>query len=266
MVMLAMRVDQVMLFKLRGAQEVGYYAVAVRVTEALSMLPEALMLSVFPILAASLHSAPERFRHTYRLSFKYLTTIILPVALAFTLARHELVALVFGASYAGGATALAILAWGMFFGYTGAVYLNLFIVHSLHRLMLVVSLVALTVNIGLNLWLIPRYGAAGAAAATVFSNIVGFGFWLAHPQTAPFMRVCAQEALRPLLSVAAAWLGVWASGTTGFTAAGLSLLIFVAVLAALRGFTWSDVDLMRRMFAGEDASKLALGERHPAEP
>jgi len=133
--MLAMRIDQILLFKLRGAVEVGRYAVPVRVTEALSILPEALMLTVFPLLASTRSSAPERFRHTYRLSFKYLTATILPIALLLTVVRHEVVSLVFGQQYGESATPLAILAWGMFFAYTGAVYLNLFIVQRYQRLL-----------------------------------------------------------------------------------------------------------------------------------
>src|SRR5262249_44430918 len=70
--MLAMRLGQILLDERSGASEVGRYAIGVRVTEALSVLPEALMMTVFPLLASSQHSAPERFRETYRLSLKYL--------------------------------------------------------------------------------------------------------------------------------------------------------------------------------------------------
>src|SRR5262249_46926329 len=160
-------------------------------TEALSMLPEAMMLTVFPVLAATQFSQPRRFQRTYELSFKYLSAVILPAALVLTLMRDVLVRTVFGAEYLGTALPMAILGWSMFFAYTGAVYLNLFIVRHLQRLLLLVSAVTVTVNVAVNVWLIPRYGATGAAVATLVSNAIGYIAWSLHPQTASFMKACS---------------------------------------------------------------------------
>ena len=252
--MVAMRIDQILLFHLRGAEEVGRYAVAVRVTEALSVLPEALMLTVFPILAATQQSAPARFRVTYRLSFKYLSAVILPVALLLTLLRHEFVRLVFGAQYAASAAPLAILGWGMFFSYTGAVFLNLFIVQRLQRLMLLVSVITVAANVGLNLWLIPPYGASGAAWATVAANLIGFAVWSVHPETAAFMAACLAAALRPLVGVGLAWLAVAGLGLAGGVSAVTALAFYAAAMVLLGGVDRSDVARFRRLFAAERAS------------
>lgn len=249
--MCAMRIDQLLLFHLRGAGEVGRYAVAVRVTEALSMLPEAVMLTVFPILAATHHSQPRRFHRTYRLSFKFLSTVILPGALVLTVLREPFVRLVFGASYLGSAVPLAVLAWGMFFAYTGAVYLNLFIVRRLHRLMLLVSLVTLAVNVAVNLWLIPPYGATGAAVATVVSNLVGYVVWALHPDTAPFMVECTRLAARPLAGVGLAWGVLALTSAEGLVAAGVVVGVYAGVLLLSGGITRADLDLVRRLVMAE---------------
>ena len=254
MFMLAMRLDQILLYQLSGADEVGRYAIGVRVTEALSILPETLMMTVFPLLASSQHSHPERFREVYRLSFKYLATIVLPVALALTLARDEMIELFFGSAYQSSGVPLVILAWGMFFAYTGAVYLNLFIVQSLQRLMLTVSLAALIANIAINLWLIPKYGASGAAAATVLANLVGFMFWVLHPATAPSMAVCLRETLRPLLSVLGAGGVVWVLHLGSGMGVVVALGSYVVLLSALGGLNLGDVALVRSLFATEHAA------------
>lgn len=252
MFMLAMRIDQFMLFQMRGAQEVAFYAAAVRVTEALSIVPEALMLTVLPILASSQHTAPERFRETYRLSFKYLAAMILPVALTLTAARDQAMRWMFGAAYADGAAALAILAWSMFFAYTGAVYLNLVFVQALHRLMLVVSVLALSLNVALNFALIPSYGAAGAAAATAASAFFGFLFWTVHPETRSFMAVCWRESLRPGLSVALAWAAILATGASGGWSAAVGIAVYSVVLVTLGGLSLADLEILRRHFAEPD--------------
>jgi len=251
MFMLAMRIDQLLLFQLRGAPDVGQYAVAVKVTEALSIVPEALMLTVFPLLASTHNSAPGRFRRTYRLSFKYLSAIILPVALVLTVARHDVVVIAFGEHYRDSATPLAILAWGMFFTYTGAVYLNLFIVQRQQRLLLLVSLITLALNIGLNVLLIPPYGASGSAAATLVASFAGFVCWLLIPATAPFMTTCFSEAARPLLSVAVAWLALSWLSLSGLTAALLGVALYAVVLVLSGGIGRGDVDLIRRFLTAE---------------
>jgi O-antigen/teichoic acid export membrane protein len=246
---LAMRIDQILLFQLRGAVEVARYAVPVRLTEALSILPEALMLTVFPVLAGSQHTAPDRFHHTYRLSFKYLSAIIAPVALVLTVLRYEIVVFLFGPQYASSATPLAILGWGMFFGYTGAVYLNLFIVQRQQRLLLLVSVVALAVNLASNLLLIPAYGATGAALAMVIGNGAGFACWVAHRETRPFMLVCMAEALRPLAAVLIACGGVVVLPVEALTAAVIALALYVGGMMVLGGFSRSDIALVRELFA-----------------
>ncbi|MBI3781892.1 MAG: flippase [Deltaproteobacteria bacterium] len=254
MFMLAMRLDQILLYQLSGAEEVGRYAIGVRVTEALSVFPEALMMTVFPLLASTQHSAPQRFHETYRLSFKYLAATVLPIALVLTLTRDEMIDVFFGAAYRSSGVPLVILAWGMFFAYTGAVYLNLFIVQSLHRLMLLVSLVALVADVAINFWLIPRYGASGAAAATVLANLVGFVFWALHPSTAGFIAVCLRETLRPLASIGGAWGMVWLLHLDGLPAAVTAVGSYLAVLAALGGVGRGDVVLIRQLFAPERAA------------
>jgi O-antigen/teichoic acid export membrane protein len=252
---LAMRVDQILLFKLRGAADVGQYAVAVRVTEALSILPEALMLTVFPLLAANRISAPERFRQTYRMSFKYLSAVILPVALVFTVLRGQFVHLALGTPYAQSAMPLAILMWGMFFFYTGAVYVNLLIVEHQQRLLLAVSLVTLAVNIGVNLLLIPAYGATGAALATVISNLTGFVCWVLLPASAPFMAVCIAEALRPLLGVAVAWLMITALSLEGIWA----VPVYVISMVLSGGFSRADAALVRELFRTAEPTESPQG-------
>ena len=250
--MLAARIDQVMLYHLRSVQEVGLYAGAVRISEALSIIPEALVVTVFPLLASSERFYPERFHHTYRLSFKYLAALIIPIALGLTWGRTDIVVFLFGPSYAGAAGALAILAWNSLFAYAGAVYLSLFIAQTRQRLLLLVSGIAVVVNVGVNLLWIPSYGPSGAAAATVLANAVGFLCWLVVPVTRPYMLVCLSETWRALLAGAAVCLAVWLLG--------LGLLASLAVLAAgypvllwiIGGAAWSDVSLARHLFAHEE--------------
>lgn len=253
---LAMRIDQVMLFQLRDAAEVGFYAVAVRLGEALVIIPEAVLITLFPLLVRSEQHSAERFHHTYRLGFKYLAALSVPIALLLTLLRREIVAVVFGPEYAPAELALAVLAWNTFFGYVGVVYVNLFLAQARQRLLLVVSAIAVSTNIILNLILIPPWGATGAATATLIASAVGFLCWLAAPATRPYMVACLFECWRPVLAAALAMVVVWTLGWQGWAAGAAVAAAYSLLVWLLGGVAWSDVRLVQRLFATDDEPAL----------
>ena len=200
--LITLRIDQLLLYWLRGPSEVGLYAVAVKITEGLNLIPESIMVTVFPLLASTEFSDPRRFNSIYRMTVRYLVVAVLPITLLVMLERDALIQLLFGAAYLPGSTALAILAVWMFFSYTGAVYVSLMIVRSQQRLVAVISALASVVNITLNLWWIPHWGATGAAAATLTSGTTSFLLFCVAPQSRGVMRVCLGEAARPLAAIA----------------------------------------------------------------
>ncbi|MBI1813701.1 MAG: flippase [Deltaproteobacteria bacterium] len=232
--LISMRIDQVLLYWLRGTADVGQYAVAVKVTEALSLIPESVMVTLFPLLAATERSAPERFQQIYRVTVRYLIALVLPIALLLTLERAQIIRVLYGAAYAEGATALALLAWWMFFSFTGAVYINLMVVNRQQRVMAVVSAAAVALNLLLNLLWIPRWGATGAAAATLVSGASSFVLFSVVPQTQAILRVCCREAIRPLIAIAATAVGVRLLMTPSAQAVAV-VPLYVVLLVTLGG-------------------------------
>ncbi len=59
--LVTLRLDQLLLFWLRGSNELAQYVVAVKTTEALNLIPESIMVTVFPLLAATEFSARSAF-------------------------------------------------------------------------------------------------------------------------------------------------------------------------------------------------------------
>ena len=249
---LSMRLDQILLFHLRGEEDVALYAVGVRLSEALSILPEAVMVTVFPLLVSSEHTAPDRFHHTNRLGFKYLAGVGILIAFAMTILRDGVVGVLYGPSYAAAAVPMAVLCWNMSVGYVGVIYLSLFLAQSRQRSLLLVSALALAVNILLNLAWIPPYGATGAAVATLVANLAGFAVWLVLPTTRLYMVTCVRESWRALLAAVVTAAALWSFSLSGVAAFAALLVLYPALLWSLGGITWGDVALVRRLF-GEPA-------------
>jgi O-antigen/teichoic acid export membrane protein len=244
--LVALRIDQLLLYWLRSPTDLGHYIVAVKIPEALNLIPESIMVTVFPLLAAADVSAPQRLDRVYRLTVRYLIVLVLPIALLVTLERGPLIRLLFGATYIPGSSALAILAWWMFFSYTGAVYVNLMIVRSQQRLIASVSALALVVNIVLNLLAIPRWGATGAAAANLVSSATSFALFSVLPQSRSLMRVCHGEAARPLAAMAASVACVGLLAPADLRAV-LTPPLYAVLLAAFGGVGRQDWALVRKL-------------------
>jgi O-antigen/teichoic acid export membrane protein len=238
-----------MLFHFRGDVEVALYAVGVRLSEALALIPEAVLVTLFPLLVATESDSSERFRHTYRIGFKYLAALGIFVAFLVSVLREPMIALLFGSTYRAAAVPVAILAWNTAFGYVGAVYLSLFIAQSRQRPLLLVSAASLAVNVLLNLAWIPPYGASGAAAATLLANAAGFGCWLLLPPTRAYMVTCLRESWRPLLAATFVAALLHGAAFDGFAAAVIVAGLYPALLWAFGGITAADVHLVRRLYA-----------------
>jgi len=249
--LLSMRLDQILLFHLRGDADLALYAAGVRLGEALGIIPEAAVVTLFPLLASSEHRAPERFRETYRLGFKYLSATGVFMALALTVMRHDVVRILYGAEFAAAATPTALLGWNTCFAYLGVIHMSLFVAQSRQRALLGVSAIALSSAVALDLLLIPTWGASGAALAALLANVVGFACWVALRPTRPYMLTALAESWRAALAAAMVAAVVWALALSTTAAMVALLLLYPPLLWGLGGATWGDVHLVRRLFREE---------------
>ena len=177
-------VDGVMLGVLRTDAETGLYAAAYKVYEGLTYGAMAISTVLTPRLSALFVS--DRQKHRV-MSFRGVAAsaglAVAVGAVGYALATPLLV-LLFGAGYAAATPAFRILCLGL------PVVFAIWILHAIaisvdrEALLLRTALVGLTVNVGLNLFVIPRYGGSGAAAATVAGEVVSAAILAAGLRTA----------------------------------------------------------------------------------
>jgi O-antigen/teichoic acid export membrane protein len=166
------RLDQVLLFGLAGAEDAGLYGAAYRILDQAQFVPAAVMTTLFPIIASSWPADRARVRRISQLIADYLAIVSLP-ALAFTIVAAEpLVLLLFGEDFSRSADALPILMAAFVticFGYLAG---NLVVVLELQRVFLRNAAIALVFNVALNLALIPPYGFVAAAWVTLATELL----------------------------------------------------------------------------------------------
>ena len=162
------RIDQVMLHKMASDQVLGNYVASVRLTELVNLFPIAVMASMFPILAQTVREE-ARFRQYLRLSFRSLMAIAFGVCVFVTLFSGLIVRLAYGAKFAPAAPLLAVLIWSEVPVFFGVVMSNGLVAANLQNYLPLSTGIGAAVNIVLNLYTIPRWGAAGSAWATNIS-------------------------------------------------------------------------------------------------
>ncbi len=171
--MIYLRIDQVMLGSLASESEVGFYAAAVRISEVWYFVPAAIVSSLFPRIVQLRASDQVQFEQQLQRLYNLLAFLGYAVALPVTLLAPWLVQLLFGSAYQSSAPLLSVLIWaGLFANLTVARNAH-FIALDWGRAQLWTASAGAIANILLNLLLIPRYGAMGAAGATCLS------YWVA---------------------------------------------------------------------------------------
>ncbi len=161
-----LRVDGYLVGLLGGSDEAAIYAAAYRFLD-FAMLP-ALVLN-HTVLA---HVAPLRGRERLAEVHRFLIQsvgVAVPVAVVGTVLVGPAIRLLFPSSYSSAAGVAVILLLSSVPGAAAATLVPLAGVAD-RRLFATAAVLALVLNVGINLVVIPRYGATGAAWATVVSQ------------------------------------------------------------------------------------------------
>ncbi len=249
---LLLRIDQLMLEWMRGDHELGLYAVAVKCCEALNVVPIVFIGSMFPIMSKTASYSTESLTKVYHLSFRYLSLVLAPLIMLLFLYPEEVLRILFGEGYAGGAPPLRILAWSGLFVAMGYVVTTASISLGSQRALISITAVLAVLNIVLNLFLIPRGdaigGARGAALATLVSYAASFLCIVAVPRLRPFGVAFLESLLKPVLALVPAVILVRAPSLG--PAAGLPavLAIYGASVVAFKGLDASDYRYLRSIF------------------
>jgi len=168
---LSYRLDVYLLTFLVDLKKVAYYAVAVSMVEILWYIPDSIGVVLFPRLSAT---KSEREVHEFTAQVCRLTLLITVASAAvIALLGRPLIVLLFHKRYLPSADPMWLLLPG---AVSMAVYKILwrnFSGRDRQQVTVVASALALSMNVGINLWLIPRLGASGAAIASTFSYTFG---------------------------------------------------------------------------------------------
>ena len=217
----AQQILQLLLLRLHGAAEVGLLGGARKLTEAIGLLPQALMLSVLPALSLAA-ATPAGAAGAAREAARGLVIALLPPAAALALWAEPVLTGFFGPSFAAAAPVLRVLAPATLLGATGAVLTNLLVAVGRQRTLLRVTAGAAAGMIALGAALVPTYGALGAAVAFVAVSLAG--------QVALLALSATRAEVAPVLAATVPPLALGAGAVAAAVALGPSVPVGAALL------------------------------------
>ena len=163
--------DRFMLKQMVNEESVGYYATALTLCNMWVFVLSAIIDSVTPTIMQAYSTNIEIYKQRNRQLYSIVFYVSAFVSVCFMLFGKVAIRILYGEAYIGAAMPLSIITWYTAFSYLG-VARNAWIVCERKQLYLkYLYLGAAITNVALNAVLIPRWGASGAAMASLLTQI-----------------------------------------------------------------------------------------------
>lgn len=164
------RIDTVILSFYSGQEAVGLYGAAYRILEVLILGAAYFANSILPLLSNYAREDREKLRRMFKKSYVVLLFLGVGAAIGTYLFAPLAIAIIAGPKFAGSIVALQILSLVLVVAYFN--HLNGYTLIALGKqwYSLAIALVALVVNVGLNLVFIPIYSYRAAAFITFLTE------------------------------------------------------------------------------------------------
>jgi len=168
-IMIAMRIDQVLIGQMLNDKQVGIYSAAARVSEVWYFVPVGIAGSAFPLLVEGKKQDEKLYYTRLQKLYNVLTMLSVLIALVMTFLSGPVVRLLYGSTYAASSSVLSVLIWSGVPMSIGCAWSNWMLLENRTKMMFTFQVIAAVINLIMNLILIPHFGILGSAYATLIS-------------------------------------------------------------------------------------------------
>jgi O-antigen/teichoic acid export membrane protein len=169
------KVDIIMLSKMKGEVYVGWYTAAANdLLFALFIIPRTVTTVLFPNFSMTFENSIDSFQKKVDFTLKTMMSLGIPIVTGIAFLAPQIINLAFGSDYENSVIVLRIVSIGIV-----AVFLRDVLGYALSaaenvRFVMKINIMALLLNILLNIFLIPLYAHYGAALSTTICYFVSF--------------------------------------------------------------------------------------------
>jgi O-antigen/teichoic acid export membrane protein len=164
------RIDTVLVSLFRDSRETGLYGAAFKFVEIAEVLVAAIGVTVFPSFARLVATRDARLGSALQRSLEVIVAFSIPILVGILLVADELVALTAGDEFAEAGSALRLLVPYLALLFLSGILIRLAAALHLDNYVLLLAVVVLVLNVGLNVLLLPEYGYKVAALTSAASE------------------------------------------------------------------------------------------------
>ena len=171
-----MKIDLVMVKWLLNERAAGYYSAATRLAESWLFITVVITNSLYPAIVKAKEVSEDLYFSRLKKMYQLLILISVSVSIVTVIFSDQIIRYTFGASYAPSVLILNIYTWSNVFVFMNNGSWSWYINEGLQRIAFIRLLAGAAINVLLNIYLIRRFGIAGAAYATLISYSVASYF------------------------------------------------------------------------------------------
>lgn len=172
MISIYSQTDKFMLKQMMDDASVGFYSLATQINTMWTFVLGAVINSLTPTIINLYKNSKESYERKNKQLYAIVIYLSVFVALVFTLFGKTLICLVYGESYAPSAEPLKIVTWYVIFSYLGVARNAWIVCENKQKYLKYMHCGAAITNVIMNLLFIPKWGAIGAATASLITQIL----------------------------------------------------------------------------------------------
>jgi len=174
-------IDIIMLSKMKGDIYVGWYTPAANdLFFAILIIPSGIATVIYPMFSRYYSESIEKLREAMNFSTKILIILGIPIGFGTIILAENIINLIFGDQFSNSIVVLQIMAFAICFSFIREPYGFGLAAVGKEKILMWINIISLTLNVLLNLLLIPIYSHVGAAFTTalciLISLVISFYF------------------------------------------------------------------------------------------
>jgi len=171
-ILIYVKIDQVMIKEMLGLDSVGQYAAAARISEVWYFIPVVLATSFFPAIINAKKKNEKLYNSRLQKLYDIMVWMAVVIAIPISFLSDWLVEILYGHQYNEAGNVLMIHIWSGVFVFLGVASTKWLICENLQIFSTMNTIIGAVINISLNYILIPKFGIAGSAWATIISYCI----------------------------------------------------------------------------------------------
>lgn len=164
-------VDVIMLKKIAGNAAAGIYSTPSKITFAFQFIPMALTASLYPRFSQYFAENENKLKKVFIDSLRCLIIIAVPISVGISLLSRDIIMMFFTEKYAQSILPLRILIFSLVFSFASFPIGSFLNACNKQNIQTAIAGFILLLNLIMNIFLIPRFSAAGAAVSALACNI-----------------------------------------------------------------------------------------------